>query len=262
MTGSRSVLSVAAALSSRLNVLDARLRELRVRYPDGVESGVIGYPAWLRNELTYSSNAIEGNTLTDFETKLVLEEDAVIAGKTLREHNEAKGHAEAWDVATSRLVPKERLSADDILELHRRIAAHTLHPDSAGVLRRQPVRVAGAPVAFPNWVSVPERMERLGQRIGNSDPAIHPLVRAALAHLDLVSIHPFVDGNGRTARLLMNTMLVRAGYVAIPIYPADRPAYLAALQAAQVADGDQGAAFCEFAVTLELREIEQLLTGE
>jgi Fic family protein len=225
-----------AAPSSEFATLDARLADLRARFPAGIQAGLAGYDSWLRNELAYSSNAIDGNTLTACETRLVVERGAVIPGRTTREHDEARGHADAWDYAVTELSGKRTLSPEDIAELHRRILAHSTPPAS------------------------PPRHD-LEEAVADPGAAPHPVLRAAHAHLVLLSLHPFASGNGRTARMLMNTMLVGAGYVAIPIYPADLPIFLAAFHAAQAAGGDHGASFCEFIRALELREIQRFFDG-
>ncbi len=115
-------------------------------------------------------------------------------------------------------------------ELHRRVVARSL-PDIAGVYSRYPRRIAGSPVLFPNPAKIPDLMRRLGE-----DLAVAPATpEAAFAlHYRLTAIHPFSDGNGRTARLLMNLLLLRAGYPPIAVRPEDRKAYLDALEHASL----------------------------
>lgn len=243
-------------MQSELTALDIKLQELRDRFPGGPEAHVAGYREWLRTELTYSSNALEGSTLTDIETRMVLEDDLIVPNKSLREHLEARDHAIAWDYATDELTGRPSLTVTDLLDIHQRVVYSTLH-DEAGVLRRMGVRVAGSTTVFPNPLKVPDLVDHLLDEVNNPPGEIHPVLHAALAHLDLVKIHPFTDGNGRTARILMNLMLQRTGFVAMPIYPADRLDYLNAIEQA---DADEGAAFCRLLVGLELRTVEGLLS--
>lgn len=102
-------------------------------------------------------------------------------------------------------------------------------------------------------------MHRLMDQVNDPPGEIHPVLHAALAHLDLVKIHPSVDGNGHTARILMNVMLQRSGFPATPIYPSDRAEYLTAIENA---DADEGAAFCRLMVQIESRPVGQLLAEE
>jgi Fic family protein len=183
-------------------------------------------------ELTYTSNAIEGNTLTHRETAEVIEHGITVGGKKLKEHLEAVDHYDAvlWmrDLAEQPTPVGENV----VRELHRRIVARS-EPDIAGVYSRFPRRIRGSPVVFPNWMKIPELMEAFGrdlERVEGSPEA------AFEAHFRLTAIHPFTDGNGRTARLLMNLLLIRAGYVPVSVRPEDRREYLAALERASLAE--------------------------
>lgn len=233
----------------------ALLGKLQEQFPDGVEAGIAHYDTWLRNEMTYTSNAIEGNTLSSAETNLVVNEDAVIQGKSLHEHLEAKDHAYAWDYMIDTLEKTPAITASGILELHRHVLYST-NPGEAGFFRRVPVRIAGSLTVLPNHLKVPRLVDDLVEQINEPPLNLDPLVHAALVHLDFVKIHPFVDGNGRTARLLMSAMLRRAGYPAIPIYPKDRAEYLGSLERA---DSDEGAEFARLVVRLQRETIEDLL---
>jgi Fic family protein len=243
------------ALASEITTLDAGRSRLKERFPEGPEAHIAQYREWLRTELTYTSNAIEGSTLSSVETRMVVEDDALIPDKSLREHLEARDHAIAWDFATDVLELKASFDAADLLELHRRVLYSTNHHE-AGFFRRGPVRVAGSQTIFPNPLKVPELIDRLVDDINLRPFALHPVVHAALVHLDFVKIHPFVDGNGRTARILMNVLLRREGYPAMPIYPTDRLAYLNAIERA---DSDHGEEFVRLAVRLENETIDQIL---
>lgn len=163
-----------------------------------------------RIEFTYASNAIEGNTLTQNETALVVEKGITIGGKSLREHLEAINHAHAVDyIEHLAQQSKNKLELSTILDIHRLILKG-IDDQHAGQLRKIAVRIAGSSVTFPIAVKVPELMENYVRWLHTTKD--HPVLVAADAHYKLVAIHPFVDGNGRTARLIMNLLLIQAGY--------------------------------------------------
>jgi Fic family protein len=177
-------------------------------------------------DLTYTSNAIEGNTLTLRETAELIEHGITVGGKPLRDHLEAVDHYNA--VLWMRELAGRTTAVDEttVRELHRRIAARS-QPEIGGVYSLLPRRIAGSSVIFPNPVKIPQLMRDFGEWLSN----IEPLPATSFqAHFRLVSIHPFTDGNGRTARLLMNLLLIRAGYPPIAIRPVDRKTYLDALE--------------------------------
>lgn len=185
---------------------------------------------WFRVELTYTSNAIEGNTLTRNETALVIEKGITVGGKTLNEHLEAVNHAEAIEFVQA-LVGKTHaeLTLGNVLEIHR-IVLQRIDDVNAAKLRNIPGRIAGAATVLPNPRKVPQLMDEFLAWLHQNDD--HPGQRAADAHLRLVTIHPFVDGNGRTARLLMNLLLMQAGYPPAVIRKEDRLAYINAIEQA------------------------------
>ena len=184
---------------------------------------------WFKVELTFTSNAIEGNTLTRRETALVIEKGLTVGGKSLREHLEATNHAKALDFVHS-LVGKEpsQLSAKDVLAIHDVI----LKGIDDEYYRSVPVRISGSRVVLPNPRKVPDLMDEF-QTWLRSEHGLHPVAFAGEAHYRLVTIHPFVDGNGRTARLLMNLILMLHAYPPAIIRKRDRLAYIGALEKAQ-----------------------------
>jgi len=188
---------------------------------------------WFRVELTFTSNALEGNTLTRQETALVVEKGLTVGGKTLVEHLEATNHARAldWVNAQIKRSPQE-LSEKDILFIHA-LVLKSIADEHAGYYRREPIRISGSTVAMPNPLKVPDLMAQL-QAWLNSSTDLHPVELAAEAHYRLVTIHPFVDGNGRTARLLMNLILMMLGYPPAIIRKRDRLTYINALEKAQL----------------------------
>lgn len=189
---------------------------------------------WYRVELTYTSNAIEGNTLSRKETALVVDKGITIQGKSLIEHLEAVNHAEAVDYikALAKHTKPTDITQDTILEIHRRILSK-IDDTNAGRYRSVPIRVTGSTTVFPNHMQVAELMAEFVKdlhKLAKTQQACH---LAAFAHYRLVSIHPFSDGNGRTARLLMNLILEQYGYPPAIIRKEDRLGYLEALEQAQ-----------------------------
>ena len=181
-------------------------------------------------ELTYASNAIEGNTLTLIETRELIEHGITVGGKQLKEHLEATDHYEAVQWMRELALQDTPLSETTITELHRRIVQHS-RKDIAGFYSQNSRRIAGSAVIFPNPRKIPQLMEQLGEELANADNS----PRSAFdMHYQLVTIHPFDDGNGRTARLLMNLILLRGGYVPVSVRPEDRREYLSTLENSQL----------------------------
>lgn len=207
----------------------AQLDKLRPFPPELIKN----LDEWYRVELTYTSNAIEGNTLSRVETALVVEKGITVEGKTIREHLEAVNHARAFEFI-QRLAAKKRraLTNADILDIHRIILAG-IDDVNAGRYRNIPVRIAGSSVVMPNPRKVHDLMQSFGEWMSENSND-HPALFAAEAHYRLVSIHPFVDGNGRTARLLMNLILMKHGYPPAIIKKEERKRYLEALEKAQL----------------------------
>lgn len=183
-------------------------------------------------ELTYTSNAIEGNTLTLRETAEVIEHGITVGGKSLRDHLEAVDHYDAVQWMRELAAQTTPVGENIVCELHRRIVARS-QPEIAGIYSRFPRRIAGSPVVFPNPAKIPQLMQEFGVWLKNapSNPA-----SVFDAHFRLTAIHPFGDGNGRTARLLMNLLLIRGGYPPIAVRPEDRKTYLDALERGSLAE--------------------------
>ena len=187
---------------------------------------------WFRVELTYTSNALEGNTLTRRETAMVVEKGITVGGKSLVEHLEATNHAQAFDwIAEKSRKPLKNFTENDLLALHKMILSG-IDNQNAGFYRNVPVRLSGSRTVLPNPRKVPNLMSAFHQWLQSSQD-IHPVDLAAEAHYRLVTIHPFVDGNGRTARLLMNFILLCHGYPPAIIRKSERGKYLDALEKAQ-----------------------------
>ena len=171
-------------------------------------------------EFTYDSNAIEGNTLTLQETALVLE-GITIDTKPLKDHLEVVGHKEAFGYVKRIVAEKTSFSERVIQEIHSLVLMD--RPEDRGRYRRIPVRIMGASHEPPQPYLVPIQMEQLIDEVKKEQ--LHPIEAAALFHLKFEGIHPFIDGNGRTGRLILNFMLMQNGYPPINVKFADRRKY-------------------------------------
>jgi Fic family protein len=183
-------------------------------------------------DLTYTSNAIEGNTLTLRETAELIEHGITVGGKSLRHHLEAVDHYDAVLWMRELAAKEEPIDERTVLELHRRIVFRS-QPEIGGIYSTLPRRIAGSPVVFPNPAKIPQLMKEYGESLANAGP--EPAASFD-AHFQLVAIHPFADGNGRTARLLMNLLLLRGGYPPIAVRPEHRKTYLDTLEHASMTE--------------------------
>lgn len=193
-------------------------------------------------EYTYNSNAIEGNTLTLRETDLVLR-GLTIAQKPLKDHMEAVGHKEAFDYISQLVKEKAPISESIIKQIHFLVLADKR--DDRGVYRRVPVRIMGAQHEPVQPYLIEPKMEQL--LIDFAESKEHIITKLARFHIEFEGIHPFIDGNGRTGRLLVNLELMKAGYPPIDIKFADRIAYYNA--------------FDEYYVKHNLSAMEKLFAG-
>lgn len=192
---------------------------------------------WFRIELTYTSNAIEGNTLSRAETALVVEKGLTIGGKSIEEHLEATNHAAALDFIKEQIKRKTSdLKEKDILKIHE-IILDKIDKENAGIYRRVPVRISGSAVVLPNPRKVQDLMDEFFSWLKKEDK-MHAIQLASEAHYRFVTIHPFIDGNGRTGRLLMNMILMMKGYPPAIIRKNDRLAYIKSLEKPQLVNGE------------------------
>lgn len=183
---------------------------------------------YFRIGLTWSSNALEGNSLTETETKVVIEDGITIGGKPLKDHLEAIGHAEAFDYL-HKLARRPEITERDILKLHK-LFYYRIDEANAGHYRKHNIIVTGTDFVFPAPSELKGLMAAFADEIPRLRAEKHPIEFAALLHTRLVTIHPFVDGNGRAARLLMNLALLQAGYPVTIIPPVLRSEYLAVVK--------------------------------
>jgi Fic family protein len=187
---------------------------------------------WYKIELTYSSNAIEGNTLTRQETAQVVEKGITVKGKSITEHLEAINHAEAYEYIRSlNLKSTKDINKRIILDIHS-ILLKNIDSINAGIFRNIPVRIAGSTVILPNPIKVPELMDEFISWLNKDKDNIIQL--AVDAHFRLVTIHPFTDGNGRLGRLLMNLVLMTNNYPPTIIRKEDRKEYIDSIEKGQL----------------------------
>lgn len=212
---------------NRLKEVD-KLQEEINRYRPLNRNALKQLKEYFRIGLTYSSNAIEGNSLTETETKIVLEDGITIGGKPLKDHYEAVGHSEAFDLLY-RLAKNKEITEKDILRLHK-LFYHRIDENNAGRYRKQAVIITGSTLVPPAPHELKPMMQEFAAGIPGLIKKSHPVEFAALLHIRLATIHPFVDGNGRAARLVMNLALLQEGYPITIIPPVLRNDYIEALK--------------------------------
>ena len=179
-------------------------------------------------EFAYNSNANEGNTLSLRETQLVIQEGITVSGKSLREHLEARNHPEAIDYVEKIVRRQIPIEQNDIQKVHA-LLMRGIDDQNAGKYRTGQARVAGATFMPPPAPKIKTTIAELLQTINQNPDELRPIELAAFFHHRFAYLHPFLDGNGRTARLLMNVILMRNGYPFTVILKVDRPKYLRAL---------------------------------
>jgi Fic family protein len=192
---------------------------------------------WFRIELTCTSNAIEGNTLSRAETALVVEKGLTIGGKSITEHLEATNTAAALDFVKEQIKRKtNEIKEENVLKIHE-IILGGINKEDAGFYRRVPVRISGSAVVLPSPKKVQDLMDEFFSWL-KKGTKLHAVELAAEAHYRFVTIHPFIDGNGRTARLLMNMILMMKGFPPAIIRKNDCLAYIKSLEKPQLIKGE------------------------
>lgn len=202
-----TMLAEIDALKAKLSTIRPLPKEAIKKIQDAIEI-----------EYTYDSNRIEGNTLTLQETALVVNEGVTISGKSMREHLEAINHSEAIDfikgIANNQSEPISERTMKDI----HAIVLHGIDRENAGKYRTVPVMISGSRHTPPPPYELGKLMEDFMKNYERKVEAQeHPVLIAAYLHDELVRIHPFIDGNGRTSRLLMNLYLLRHGYTLVSL---------------------------------------------
>jgi Fic family protein len=183
-------------------------------------------------EFTYNSNAIEGNTLTRSETKIVLEDGLTIGGKTIRELDETRNHGKCFEYLEKFLAEKKEIDEQVILDLHA-LVLRSIDDENAGKYRSIQVFISGDNKLPSKSSEISKEMQNfLAWYIKNKD-ILHPVELAAKFHYKLVKIHPFIDGNGRLVRLCINLILMAKGYPMIIIPMVRRAEYISSLNSSQ-----------------------------
>ena len=209
-------MTMSEAIKKLLKEVDALKEQLSILRPLP-EEALRKIQDALDIEYTYESNRIEGNTLTLQETALVVNEGVTISGKSMREHLEAINHTEAISYIKDIAKQDIEISERTIKEIHALIL-HGIDRENAGRYRTVPVMISGSAHMPPQPYLIEKQMEDFMIRFKQMEKEmVHPVLVAAYLHGELVRIHPFIDGNGRTSRLLMNLYLLRNGYVIITL---------------------------------------------
>lgn len=204
-------------------------------------------------EMTYNSNAIEGNSLSLKETYLVITEGITIKGKPLKDHLEAKDHKEALDFLYELIDKDKKITVSEYLirQLHQLVVSKS-HSDIAGKYREGNVIITGSQHTPPEGFQVPHEMRKLISWLNKNQKRHNVVELAALLHHKLVYIHPFADGNGRMSRLVMNVLIMKAGYPLAIILRNDRKRYYRVLSEA---DSGEYAPLCEFVAQAVIRTL-------
>ena len=208
--------------------------------------------AYFRIGTTYTSNALEGNTLTLTETKVLLEDGLTAGGKPLRDSYEALGHAEAYDFMLETARSEPFLFDESMITKLHKLFFQMIDSEAAGTYRDVQVFITGTEYMPPPANEVPALMKELSNDLQQKWINEHPVILAAYAHQRLVDIHPFEDGNGRTARLLMNLILINKGYHLISIPPILRQEYITAINKGRRSGSKTGGALAIFIAECEI----------
>ena len=213
----------------------------------------------LELEYTFESNRIEGNTMTLRETDLVINEGLTISGKSMREHLEVINHHEAIAYIKDLMQKNMPINERELLTVHNLIL-RGIHPEDAGHYRKVQVMIQGSSHKPPQPFLVTKEMEDYFIWYETNKLSLHPIVLAAEMHERLVTIHPFIDGNGRTSRLVMNLILLQHGYIIANIkgdYDS-RMHYYRTLETAQTKNNKED--FLLFIAQIEKESLERYLT--
>lgn len=242
------------ALLEQVDKKKGELDILRPMQPEAVESLQKAFDL----ELITASNKIEGSTLTLRETQLILEKGVTIEGKPLRDHLDAVNLAAAWKLMLELAEAKVPLTENIGIELHKIILTR-VDDAAAGRYRTQRVFITGAKHIPPNPLKVPDLMEAAWneyetQRAGELN---HPIVKLADLHYRISAIHPFKDGNGRTARLLLNLGLIQNGFPPPQILAEEKLKYFEALEAVDTKKNSN--AFRKYTASMVIKSIERYI---
>ena len=238
-------------LSALLRRIDANRELISTRRPLTADE-VRELDKYYKIGTTYSSNALEGNSLTLTETKVLLEDGITVGGKPIRDFYEASGHAKSYDFMLETARSGNVAYTEDIIKKLHHLFYSGLDESQAGRYRSHQVFITGTEYIPPPPEEVPAMMAAFAEELSVKKDSLHPVLFAAFAHRRLVDIHPFADGNGRTARLLMNLALINKGYCVVSIPPVLRHEYISALVAAQRTENPNQAPFQTLIAECEL----------
>ncbi|MHB1664296.1 MAG: Fic family protein [bacterium] len=219
-------MSINEGIALKLRKIDEFKEEISIyKSKDKNLSSKLKY--FYRVSSVYSTNAIEGNTLTESETKVVIEDGITIGGKTVREHLEAVNSAKAYDFIYT-LLNLGRITEDNILQIYKLVLSG-IDDENAGKYRREAVFISGTEYAPPPYQKVQELMKGFTEKL-NKQGNEHIIIKAADMHAEFESIHPFTDGNGRTGRFILSLELIKNGYPPFIVYPIKRLDYINSLR--------------------------------
>ena len=251
-------LTVKKTVSKNLMLILNEIDELKLKLDRFREFDSYRITQALELEYTFESNRIEGNTLTLRETDLVINEGLTISGKSMREHLEAINHQEAIAYIKHLMEKNSSINEREVLSIHNLIL-RGIHPEDAGRYRRVQVMIKGSSYMPPQPYLVSKEMEDFFIWYETNKNSLHPIVLAAEVHERIVTIHPFIDGNGRTSRLIMNLILLQSGYVIANIkgdYDS-RMRYYNTLETAQTTNNKED--FLLFVAQIEKESLERYL---
>jgi Fic family protein len=246
-------------LSKNLEVILKEIDTLKAKLDNFRQFDSYSIAQALELEYTFESNRIEGNTLTLRETDLVINEGLTISGKSMREHLEAINHQEAIAYIKHLMEKSTNLNEREVLSIHNLIL-RGIHPEDAGRYRKVQVMIKGSSYMPPQPYIVAKDMEGFFIWYETNKKSLHPVILAAEMHERLVTIHPFIDGNGRTSRLVMNLILLQHGYIIANIKGdyESRMQYYQALETAQTKNNKED--FLLFIAQIEKESLERYIS--
>lgn len=204
-------------------------------------------------DFTYNSTTIEGNTLTLIETKAVIEDKIAIGGKSLREIYEVVNHNKAFDYVKQSIEKQEELDEEKVKDIHEILTENIMQ---GGIYRNTDVAITGATHTPPTPNEMYKQLKFFYDDLKINQEKINPIELAAWTHAEFVRIHPFIDGNGRTSRLIMNYQLMKNGFLPINIKVEDRLEYYNSLDV--YATKKDLTPFLNFILTLEEKRLDEI----
>ena len=240
------------------NVDFERIKTKKIRYEQSKHKisrvALSSYEKDFELTFTHNSTAIEGNTLTLIETKVVLEDGISIGGKTLREIYEVVNHKKAYDYVKKCIAENKSLNENTVKDIHSILMDNIM---VGGIYRNEEVRISGAGFTPPSGNEMYVQIKEFYEILKDKEKELNPIELAAWSHAEFVRIHPFIDGNGRTSRLIMNYQLMINGYLPISISKEERLSYYNALEG-YATTGDLSC-FVDFVVGLEELQLDDFL---